>query len=1229
MVLIRIIFSVRNKNLNEVFEAYKPINVMKKLFFFFFLLVLFTNVYAIDEEQFIEKLDTLPQDKRTKLLNSPNRVGYGAAATGGTNYVFPTNEAQFRQMINTAGNYVVISSNYANTEWGLRAVGYIASNVTIDGSDAPGFVLFPDYANGFPSSAAGNSSASVFATYNENNIIIHALILKGYRSPTYNASDPSFNTGGLNIRSTDVFIDHVEVTDFWDDALHSAQAGDYITISHMKVHNTDKGISSFNAFNGNWDRHYTIHNSLLAAVQRNPANGGAHFLHMFNNLIQGSTWQGLFAGTQADPAFQWTGDCYTISEHNVFKNNGTDIYSYTAGTGAIVVGHVESVNDSYNTSFGNVTNSTVPSLFSINYSYNGFLKNTSVVEAYVLQNAGEIPVNSGGAIPPTCTATETAAPTSGGNNGVATVIVQGGATPYTYLWDDPQGQTTAVANGLSAGNYTVEVTDATNCKTQCSVTLTGSSTTCNVSVWLEGAFDMNTIQLNNGLQQAGMLPSGQPYNAPFWNYFGTEGDGWQQSDYPAGSIDWILISLRTTPQPCTEVVKVAALLMEDGTIVPASIELNGIAHTAFYLVVEHRNHIPVMTPTAIPLVNNTLSYDFRTANSYNAGTGFGQTQLGGQWAMFAGDISQDSPVGYEVTGADQILWQAANGNFSVYRSEDTNLDGDVNGMDRILLNLNNGISSTLKKCFYTTALGCATAGVNGNLSVEVPLPAGGAYWDNTSPFWSVTEAGSPFNFTPYLGTGPYAFSLNGLPDGDYCANFEGTPLDANGAPLPIEYAQCCFVVSSTVPTCTNSASPAPFFQCPSTILNTGDPLSIDLAATLPSGADSVVYQLINGSGTIQGSNYVENSLTAGVHAVEIERCYSIPQQDKRTRLLNSPNRVGYGASATGGTNYVFPTNEAQFRQMINTPGNYVCISSAYANTEWGMRGPGYIASNVTIDGSDAPGFALFPDYANGFPSTAAGNNGTAILSTFSDDNIIVHSLILKGYRSGSYDSNHPSYNTGGMNIRSSNVFVDHVEITDFWDDAITSAQAGDYITMSHMKIHNTDKGIQFYLPFSGNWDRHYTIHNSLLAGRQRNPWNTGAHFLHFFNNLIQDADYGAVVGGRLQSQGSWNWTGDCYSISERNVYLNNLAYDMRGYNSSVIVEGHIESVNDSYSSSNGTVTQSGTPTLFPINYNYSGFLKNTSAVQAYVLQNAGALTSSSGGGSSRVCAQQTCCIAVQ
>jgi hypothetical protein len=51
---------------------------------------------------------------------------------------------------------------------------------------------------------------------------------------------------------------------------------------------------------------------------------------------------------------------------------------------------------------------------------------------------------------------------NGANTGTATVVVTGNSNPYTYLWSN--GQTNAVATGLSAANYTVTITNVNNCK---------------------------------------------------------------------------------------------------------------------------------------------------------------------------------------------------------------------------------------------------------------------------------------------------------------------------------------------------------------------------------------------------------------------------------------------------------------------------------------------------------------------------------------------------------------------------------------------------------------------------------------------------------------------------------------------------------------------------------------------------------------------------------------------
>ncbi|MCB0397491.1 MAG: gliding motility-associated C-terminal domain-containing protein [Flavobacteriales bacterium] len=52
-------------------------------------------------------------------------------------------------------------------------------------------------------------------------------------------------------------------------------------------------------------------------------------------------------------------------------------------------------------------------------------------------------------------------------NGSATVSVTGGGTtPFSYMWDDGNSQTSATATGLCAGNYNVTVTDGSGCSAE-------------------------------------------------------------------------------------------------------------------------------------------------------------------------------------------------------------------------------------------------------------------------------------------------------------------------------------------------------------------------------------------------------------------------------------------------------------------------------------------------------------------------------------------------------------------------------------------------------------------------------------------------------------------------------------------------------------------------------------------------------------------------------------------
>ncbi|MCP9764333.1 SprB repeat-containing protein, partial [Lacihabitans soyangensis] len=60
---------------------------------------------------------------------------------------------------------------------------------------------------------------------------------------------------------------------------------------------------------------------------------------------------------------------------------------------------------------------------------------------------------------------------NGASTGSATVTASSGISPYSYSWA-PSGGTAATATGLSAGTYTVTVTDANSCLQTATVNIT-------------------------------------------------------------------------------------------------------------------------------------------------------------------------------------------------------------------------------------------------------------------------------------------------------------------------------------------------------------------------------------------------------------------------------------------------------------------------------------------------------------------------------------------------------------------------------------------------------------------------------------------------------------------------------------------------------------------------------------------------------------------------------------
>lgn len=223
---------------------------------------------------------------------------------------------------------------------------------------------------------------------------------------------------------------------------------------------------------------------------------------------------------------------------------------------------------------------------------------------------------------------------------------------------------------------------------------TSRQVTCNLSAILEGAYDMTAGNMEITLNQAGIIPAEQPYNHPDWNYQGIETIS---NPPPQNMVDWVLVSFRETLNGGS-VVRKAAVLNRNGTIEPFDVSLlSGL--NSVYIMIEHRNHLPVMTDQPVMINNGMLTHNF-TLNQGYIGAGHAQKQLGNKWVLFAGNGNQDELTGYDINAVDRAYWQPINGTFNIYSPADFNMDNDVSGDDRILWSYNNGIFSAIPKINY-------------------------------------------------------------------------------------------------------------------------------------------------------------------------------------------------------------------------------------------------------------------------------------------------------------------------------------------------------------------------------------------------------------------------------------------------------------------------------------------------------------------------------------------------
>jgi len=193
----------------------------------------------------------------------------------------------------------------------------------------------------------------------------------------------------------------------------------------------------------------------------------------------------------------------------------------------------------------------------------------------------------------------------------------------------------------------------------------------------------------------------QPYNtSAFGNYAGTEnvaGGFFQSTGNTTDIVDWVLVELHDATTPSTIIARRAAFVREDGQVVDldglSPVSFPGTSSGSYYLVIKHRNHLPVRSSVTITVDGSpsasATSYDFTTAQSqaYQDGSitsnaamvNIGSTGVFGMWAGNANSNTKVSFTGLQndagailsALGGNQALIQSG------YYSADVNMDGSV------------------------------------------------------------------------------------------------------------------------------------------------------------------------------------------------------------------------------------------------------------------------------------------------------------------------------------------------------------------------------------------------------------------------------------------------------------------------------------------------------------------------------------------------------------------------
>lgn len=219
-----------------------------------------------------------------------------------------------------------------------------------------------------------------------------------------------------------------------------------------------------------------------------------------------------------------------------------------------------------------------------------------------------------------------------------------------------------------------------------------------VRAYLQGPYDTTTGLMRDSLRSKGLIPLQQPYGVSPFKYTGAETLNRSLTSISLGGdadalVDWLLVELRNATNPSLILAQKAVGVQADGDLMDVQtgatqLSFLNVTTGNYYVSLRHRNHLGVVTATALALGFTSSLVDFSQPNF--AVVGQHSRMINKTKALlWAGDINQDRQVIANGVGSDTTALIAAvlsaSANIALntsyrlvsYAATDLNLDGET------------------------------------------------------------------------------------------------------------------------------------------------------------------------------------------------------------------------------------------------------------------------------------------------------------------------------------------------------------------------------------------------------------------------------------------------------------------------------------------------------------------------------------------------------------------------